>query len=98
MKDGRKKKNCRNSGKSRQNNNDKVVGVDDDLFDIIGIRRTTRPDIMKRMWRYIRDNDLQDPEDGHFIFPDAKMSRVMGRKRVNAFTTMAKKINPHVKK
>ena len=75
----------------------KKVKVDDALFAIINVRNTTRAQIVKKMWVYIKKHNLQDPNNGRFIYPDQKFARVMGKRgqRINAFK-MATYINKHV--
>ena len=73
------------------------VKVDDALFAIINVRSTTRAQIVKKMWDYIKKHNLQDPKNGRFIYPDQKFAKVMGEKgkRINAFK-MAGYINKHL--
>ncbi len=41
---------------------------------------------MKRIWAYIRDNDLQDPSDKRMIRCDAAMRAVFKQDKVHMFT------------
>ncbi len=75
----------------------KVVQVDDALFNIIKVRECSRSEIVKRVWRYVRRHNLQDPTDGRFFCPDHKLSQVMGEvgERQNGFK-MNKFIKEHI--
>ncbi len=76
----------------------KKLEVDDELFDVIGVRKCTRAQIIKKIWDYVKKNKLQDPNDGRYIIPDDKLSKITGNKgkRMNGFT-MAGFINSHLK-
>lgn len=38
----------------------------------------SRPDVTRLVWKYIKDRNLQDPEDPVFILPDKKLEEVCG--------------------
>lgn len=46
----------------------------------------SRPETTKRLWAYIKANDLQDPNDKRFIICDAKMREVFRQDKVHMFT------------
>ena len=46
----------------------------------------SRPQITKRIWAYIKSNDLQDPADKRFIICDARMREVFRQDKVHMFT------------
>jgi len=60
-------------------------------------KHAARTDVVKGMWVYIRDNNLQDPNDKRQIILDDKMKGVFG-KDVESFSmfTMNKYISPHI--
>lgn len=39
-----------------------------------------RPEVVKRIWAYVKEHGLQDPEDRRFILCDDKMKPVFGDK------------------
>lgn len=49
------------------------------------------------MWKYIKENDLQDPADRRRILNDEPMARVFKCKTMTMLQ-IAKKLNPHLKK
>lgn len=57
----------------------------------------SRPDLVKKLWEYIKANNLQDPSDKRFILCDAKLQTVFNRNRINCFK-MAKYMSDHVRK
>ncbi|EXJ61303.1 uncharacterized protein A1O5_11860 [Cladophialophora psammophila CBS 110553] len=54
------------------------------LFD--GAAQLSRPETTKRIWAYIKANDLQDPSDKRYIICDAKMRDVFKQDKVHMFT------------
>jgi DNA topoisomerase-3 len=40
---------------------------------------------MKRLWDYIKTNNLQDPQDKRTIVADAKLRPILGADRVGMF-------------
>ncbi|RKO99804.1 hypothetical protein CXG81DRAFT_7190, partial [Caulochytrium protostelioides] len=66
------------------------------LVDVVQIKTATRPEVIKALWKYIKDHKLQDPDDGRFIFCDAPLKRVLGKNRANAFA-MNKILGAHLR-
>ena len=60
-------------------------------------KEAARTDVVKGMWDYIREHNLQDPNDKRQIILDDKMKEVFG-KDVESFSmfTMNKYISPHI--
>lgn len=57
-----------------------------ELAAVVGSNELTRGDVLKKVWDYIREKNLQDPKDKRLIVPDAKLSAVFGTKDpVNMF-------------
>jgi upstream activation factor subunit UAF30 len=74
------------------------VTPDEALAAVIGAEPMPRTEITKRIWDYIRSNNLQDPNDKRTIKADAKLKKVFdGRDSVSMFE-MTKLVNSHVKK
>lgn len=55
----------------------------------------TRPEVVKKLWEYIKEHNLQDPSDKRFILCDDKLMNVFNRSRVNCFK-MAKFMSAHL--
>ena len=71
---------------------------DDALAAIVGSDPLPRTEITKRVWDYIRQNKLQDPNDKRMIVADAKMRRVFNGKDSVSMFEMTKLVNSHIKK
>ena len=71
---------------------------DDALAAIVGSDPLPRTEITKRVWDYIRKNNLQDPNDKRIIVADAKMRRVLNGKDSVSMFEMTKLVNSHIKK
>merc|ERR1712098_947723 len=54
-----------------------------------------RPEVVKRLWAYIKKNKLQDPENKQYFTPDKAMEAVFGKEKVRAFG-MAKYLKEHL--
>lgn len=75
----------------------KPVQPDADLGAVVGSDPMPRTEIIKRIWDYIRSNDLQDPENRRMINADAKLRPVFdGQDQVSMFQ-MTKLVNQHLK-
>ena len=49
-------------------------------------QQMSRPQITKRIWQYIKGNDLQDLADKRYIICDSKMRDVFRQDKVHMFT------------
>ncbi|PRP78526.1 hypothetical protein PROFUN_13583 [Planoprotostelium fungivorum] len=50
-----------------------------------GETKMTRPDVVKRITSYVKENNLQDPKNGRNILLDEKMQNVFKTKKTNYF-------------
>ena len=50
--------------------------VSPELAAIIGVKEASRAQCVKHLWAYLKANNLQDPENKQFFFPDKKMAKV----------------------
>ncbi|GAA5990577.1 hypothetical protein JCM10908_003139 [Rhodotorula pacifica] len=66
-----------------------------DMAEICGAPALSRPGVTKALWKYIKANELQDPNKRTDILPDATLKKVIPVDRVNSFT-MAKYVSPHL--
>ena len=53
---------------------EKVYVCSEELAEIINCETTTRPQMTKKIWAYIKKHDLQDPHKKRVIIPDHKLS------------------------
>jgi len=75
----------------------KSVQPDAVLAEIVGTQPIPRPEIVKKMWDYIRKNGLQDKVNKRNINADDKLKAVFGGKSQVTMFEMAKHISNHVK-
>jgi len=65
------------------------------LAAVIGPDAVARTEVMKKLWDYIKANNLQDPKDKRTIQCDAKLKTVFGKDSVGMFE-LAGLIGPHL--
>jgi len=62
--------------------------ISDDLMNLLGCKkRMARTDIVKRMWQYIREHNLQNPKDKREIILDSRMREVFKVDNFTMFST-----------
>lgn len=72
------------------------VQPDATLAAVVGNEPLTRADLTKKIWDYIKSNDLQDAKDRRAINADDKLRPIFGKDQVSMFE-MTKLVNQHVK-
>jgi upstream activation factor subunit UAF30 len=72
------------------------VQPDSTLAPVVGKDPLTRAALTKKMWDYIKANDLQDPKDRRMIRADAKLKPIFGGKDSVSMFEMTKLVNQHV--
>ncbi len=69
---------------------------DNALAQVVGNRPMPRTQVTKKLWAYIKKNDLQDANQRRIINADAALKKVFGGKqRVDMFQ-MTKLVNRHL--
>src|SRR3989344_5815892 len=56
-----------------------------DLAAVIGSTAVPRTEVVKKLWAYIKKNNLQNPKNKRNILADEKLSKVFGKKEVTMF-------------
>lgn len=72
------------------------VQPDAKLAPIVGKDPITRAELTRRVWDYVKANDLQDPDDRRTICADAKLKPVFGGKERVSMFEMTRLVNKHV--
>jgi upstream activation factor subunit UAF30 len=72
------------------------VQPDEQLAAVVGNEPLTRAELTKKIWDYVKSNDLQDAKDRRAINADAKLRPIFGKDQVSMFE-MTKLVNQHVK-
>lgn len=75
----------------------KPLTLSGDLAAVIGSKPVPRTEIIKKMWVYIKKNNLQDKTNRRMINADSKLKVVFGGKNQVSMFELAKVINNHVK-
>jgi len=70
--------------------------VSAELAAVIGSKPLSRPDIVKKIWDYIKKNKLQDSANKRMINADAKLKPVFGKDQVSMFD-LAKIVSANIK-
>ena len=75
----------------------KPLQPDAALGAVIGNEPMPRTEVTKRVWDYIRQHNLQDPNDKRTIRADAKLRPVFDGKDSVSMFEMTKLVNNHLK-
>jgi DNA topoisomerase-1 len=54
-----------------------------ELQAITGEAELSRPEVVKKVWEYIKAHDCQDPKNKRMIVPDAKLAKVIGKSPID---------------
>ncbi len=74
----------------------KPLNVDADLAAVVGQGPMPRSEVVKKLWEYIKKNNLQDAANKRNINADANLKKVFGGKdQVNMFE-MTKLVAKHL--
>jgi len=70
--------------------------VSDALAKVVGSKPLPRTEIVKKIWVYIKKNDLQDKQNRRMINADAALKPIFVKDQISMFE-MAGALNKHVK-
>ncbi|MDB5571752.1 MAG: topoisomerase [Hyphomicrobiales bacterium] len=73
----------------------KPVKPSKELAAVVGEEAIPRTQVVKKVWDYIKANNLQNEKDRRAIDADDKLEKVFGKKQVTMFE-MTKLINQHL--
>jgi upstream activation factor subunit UAF30 len=68
------------------------------LAALVGKDPLPRTEVTKKVWEYIREHKLQDPNDKRTIKADAKLKAVLDGKDSVTMFELTKLVNAHLKK
>ena len=68
-----------------------------DLAPIVGADALPRSEVISKVWEYIRNNNLQNPENKREILADDNLKKVFGKDKATMFE-MNKYISAHLSK
>ena len=67
-----------------------------ELAAVIGAAAAARTEVVKKLWAYIKKNNLQNPKNKRNILADEKLKKVFGKNEVSMFE-LASLIGKHLK-
>ena len=68
------------------------------LAEIVGSKAIPRTEVVKKLWAYIKKQNLQDPKNKRNIVADAALVKVFKGKKVVTMFEMTKLVNDHLSK
>jgi len=68
-----------------------------ELGAVVGTKAIPRTEVTKKLWLYIKKNNLQDAVNKRNINPDEKLAKVFGSKRTINMFQMTKLVSKHMK-
>ena len=75
----------------------KAMQPDASLSAVIGSSPQPRTEVTKKIWNYIKKNNLQDSKNRRMINADEKLRDVFGGKKQVSMFEMTKHFNKHLK-
>ncbi|KAK6906515.1 hypothetical protein I204_00679 [Kwoniella mangroviensis CBS 8886] len=82
--EGKKKK--RKTEPNPNNPFNKEMILSDALADLVSAPRLSRPQVVKQIWAYVKENGFQDQSDKRYILCDEKLKKVFHTDRLHMFT------------
>ncbi len=67
-----------------------------ELQAIVGSGKMTRPEVVKKLWAYIKSKKCQDVKNRRMIVPDSKLAQVIGNRPVDMLK-LAGCLSKHIK-
>jgi len=61
----------------------KTCSLSPELQAVCGAKTMTRPQIVKKLWAYIKAHKCQDTKNRRMINPDSKLSKVIGSRSID---------------
>ena len=74
----------------------KPLQPSNELAAVVGSKPLPRPEVVSKVWDYIKTHKLQDPQNKREIMADEKLQAVFGKTRVTMFE-MNKHLAQHLK-
>jgi upstream activation factor subunit UAF30 len=74
----------------------KPMKVSDELAEVVGKGPMPRSEVVKKLWVYIKKNNLQDPKNKRNINADASLKAVFGGKGTVNMFEMTKLVSKHL--
>ncbi|XP_068654756.1 protein TRI1-like [Aristolochia californica] len=69
--------------------------VSAEMQALVGVPEIPRTQALKQIWAYIKEHNLQDPENKKIIVCDEKLKKIFGGKDRVGFLEISGLLNPH---
>lgn len=93
---GRRKGGSNKEGKVKKRGGfNKLCSLSPQLQEFVGEAEMSRPEVVKKMWSYIRENNLQDPKNRRNIMCDESLHVLFRVSSINMFQ-MNKALSKHI--
>ncbi|EKE07122.1 MAG: hypothetical protein ACD_18C00179G0006 [uncultured bacterium] len=73
----------------------KPLNLSPELEAVVGPGPMPRSQVVKKLWEYIKEKNLQNPANKRNIFADDLLMPLFGKKEVTMFE-MTKLVSPHI--
>ena len=74
----------------------KPMKLSEELEAVVGKGPMPRSEVVKKLWVYIKKEDLQDQKNKRNINPDEKLNKVFGGKGTVSMFEMTKLVSKHL--
>jgi chromatin remodeling complex protein RSC6 len=75
----------------------KPMNLSAELEVVVGAGPMPRSQVVKKLWEYIKKNDLQNPKNKRNIFADDKLKPIFAGKSEVTMFEMTKLVSAHIK-
>ena len=75
----------------------KPLNLSSELEAVVGSGPMARGQVVKKLWEYIKKNDLQNPKNKRNILADDKLKAIFGGKGEVTMFEMTKLVSAHMK-
>ena len=90
-----KRKAKKRAGKRKSGLSQTTYSLSPALQEIVKAKKLTRPQIVKKLWVYIKAHKCQDTKNRRLIVPDKRLAEVIGKKPVDMLK-LAGLLNKHI--
>jgi DNA topoisomerase I len=82
--------------KSKKTKSQPLHSLSDELAAIVKSKELSRPEVVKKVWEYIKEHNCQDPKNKRLIRPDALLEKVFGSKEPVDMMKLSGLLNKHI--
>lgn len=74
----------------------KPMNIGEALQPVVGTKAIPRTEVVKKLWAYIKKNNLQDKKERRNINADENLKKVFGGKKTVSMFEMTKLVSKHL--